>query len=53
MFHLKICRMDIIETQSGSRNGFLASDAEEYAKVILYILCLRSDERDVIRNNAR
>lgn len=45
--------MDIIEVQRGSRNGFLASDAEEYAKVILYILCLKSEDRNVIRNAAR
>lgn len=45
--------MDIIQTQPGSRNGFLASEAEEYAKVVLYILTIKPDDRQTIRNAAR
>lgn len=46
-------RSDIIETQAGSVTGFLAEDAEEYARVLAYIMHMHSDERNVIRIAAR
>ncbi|XP_032453976.1 GDP-Man:Man(3)GlcNAc(2)-PP-Dol alpha-1,2-mannosyltransferase [Nasonia vitripennis] len=46
-------RADIIETQTGSQNGFLAQDAEEYAQILAYIIKMTPNERDTIRNAAR
>lgn len=45
--------MDIIETSEGSRNGYLAVDAIDYAKCILHILDNSKDENETIRNAAR
>lgn len=45
--------MDIIETSEGSRNGFLAMDAIDYAKCILHILNSTEEENDTIRTAAR
>lgn len=46
-------RADIIETQAGSQNGFLAQDAEEYARILAYIINMTANEKDIIRNAAR
>ncbi|XP_063995596.1 GDP-Man:Man(3)GlcNAc(2)-PP-Dol alpha-1,2-mannosyltransferase [Diachasmimorpha longicaudata] len=46
-------RADIIETQRGSQTGFLAVDAEEYAKIIATIIHMKPEERSTIRNAAR
>lgn len=46
-------RADIIETQAGSVTGFLAEDAEEYAKVLACIIHMHPDERNAIRIAAR
>jgi len=45
--------MDIIETQTGSVTGFLAEEAEEYARVLAHIIHMHSDERNAIRIAAR
>lgn len=45
--------MDIIETSEGSRNGFLAIDAIDYAKCILHILSSTDEENQTIRSAAR
>lgn len=46
-------RADIIETQPGSQTGFLAEEAEEYAKIIAYIICMHPESRKTIRLAAR
>ncbi|RLU19736.1 hypothetical protein DMN91_008293 [Ooceraea biroi] len=46
-------KADIIETQAGSVTGFLAEDAEEYAKVLAHIVHMQPDERNAIRIAAR
>ncbi|XP_011493960.1 PREDICTED: GDP-Man:Man(3)GlcNAc(2)-PP-Dol alpha-1,2-mannosyltransferase isoform X2 [Ceratosolen solmsi marchali] len=46
-------KADIIETQTGSRNGFLANEAEEYAQIIACIIKMTTNEKDIIRNAAR
>ncbi|XP_012271108.1 GDP-Man:Man(3)GlcNAc(2)-PP-Dol alpha-1,2-mannosyltransferase [Orussus abietinus] len=46
-------RADIIETQPSSQNGFLAEDAEEYAKIMAHIINMQPHEKDAIRNAAR
>ncbi|KAJ8679055.1 hypothetical protein QAD02_014842 [Eretmocerus hayati] len=46
-------KADIIETQSGSQNGFLATKAEEYAQIIAYIIKMTPREKDMMRNAAR
>ncbi|KAI5638973.1 glycosyl transferases group 1 domain-containing protein [Phthorimaea operculella] len=44
---------DIIETSEGSRTGFLATEADEYARSILEVIALPSDERKKIIESAR
>ncbi|XP_034187021.1 ALG11 alpha-1,2-mannosyltransferase isoform X1 [Osmia lignaria lignaria] len=46
-------KADIIVTQPGSQNGFLASEAEEYAKIIAHIINMNPEERTAIRMVAR
>lgn len=45
--------MDIIETSEGSRTGYLAVDAIDYAHSIANILYNTAEENDTIRNAAR
>lgn len=45
--------MDIIETSEGSRTGYLAVDAIDYAHCIANILYNTEEENDTIRNAAR
>ena len=45
--------MDIIETSEGSRTGYLAVRAMEYADCIANILYNTDEENDTIRNAAR
>ncbi|XP_058985141.1 GDP-Man:Man(3)GlcNAc(2)-PP-Dol alpha-1,2-mannosyltransferase [Musca domestica] len=45
--------LDIIETSEGSQNGFLATDASEYANCILSIIYNSLEQNEVIRNAAR
>jgi len=44
--------LDIVETSAGSQNGFLATDAVEYAENILNII-VNNSEMNGIRNAAR
>lgn len=44
---------DIIETSEGSRTGFLASEPDEYARAILEVIALPSDEKKRIIEAAR
>ncbi|XP_063831810.1 GDP-Man:Man(3)GlcNAc(2)-PP-Dol alpha-1,2-mannosyltransferase [Ostrinia nubilalis] len=44
---------DIIETSAGSRTGFLAAEPDEYARAILEVIALPSDERKRIIEAAR
>lgn len=46
-------RADIIETQPGSQNGFLATEAEEYAKIMAHIINMHPEDRNAIRIVAR
>ncbi|XP_043604471.1 GDP-Man:Man(3)GlcNAc(2)-PP-Dol alpha-1,2-mannosyltransferase isoform X3 [Bombus pyrosoma] len=46
-------RADIIETQPGSQNGFLATEAEEYAKIMAHIINMHPEDRNAIRTVAR
>lgn len=45
--------LDIIETSEGSRLGYLAITAEEYAHTIKYILCSGKEEICAIRERAK
>lgn len=45
--------MDIVETSEGSRTGYLAVDAVEYANCIAVILYNSKEENDTIRAAAR
>ncbi|KAB0800124.1 hypothetical protein PPYR_06384 [Photinus pyralis] len=45
--------LDIIETSEGSRLGFLATTADEYAHVIRYILYMSEAEVSGVRERAR
>lgn len=45
--------MDIIETSEGSRTGYLATDAIDYANCIAKILYSTKEENDKIREAAR
>lgn len=45
--------MDIIDTTEGSRTGYLAVDAVEYAECIQQILNNTKEENETIRNAAR
>ncbi|VEN53205.1 unnamed protein product [Callosobruchus maculatus] len=45
--------LDIIETSEGSRLGFLAQTADEFAVIIKYILSLNDEEINEIREKAR
>lgn len=45
--------MDIVETSEGSRTGYLAVDAIEYANCIAVILYNTKEENDTIRTAAR
>lgn len=45
--------LDIIEELDTSRNGFLASDEDEYAQVIALVLLLPEEDRNRIREAAR
>lgn len=45
--------MDIVETSEGSRTGYLAIDANEYANSIATILYSTKEENDAIRDAAR
>ncbi|XP_030755042.1 GDP-Man:Man(3)GlcNAc(2)-PP-Dol alpha-1,2-mannosyltransferase [Sitophilus oryzae] len=45
--------LDIIETSEGSRLGFLAKTAEEFAHILKFIIELRDDEVNQIRERAR
>lgn len=56
MFHDTIgnnYRADIIETQPGSQNGFIAEDAEEYATIMAHIIDMHSEDRNAIKMAAR
>lgn len=46
-------RADIIETQAGSQNGFLAEEAEEYASIMAYIINMHPEDRNAIKMAAR
>lgn len=46
-------RADIIETQPGSQNGFLAEEAEEYATILAHIINMHPDDRNTIKMAAR
>ncbi|XP_031826927.1 ALG11 alpha-1,2-mannosyltransferase [Nomia melanderi] len=46
-------RADIIETQPGSQNGFLAEEAEEYATIMAYIINMHPEDRNTIQMAAR
>lgn len=46
-------RMDIIETSEGSRNGFLATNEEEYAETLAQIIVMPEKIRQTIRIAAR
>ncbi|XP_015171322.1 PREDICTED: GDP-Man:Man(3)GlcNAc(2)-PP-Dol alpha-1,2-mannosyltransferase [Polistes dominula] len=46
-------RADIIETQPGSQTGFLAEEAEEYAKILAYIINMHPEDKKTIRLAAR
>ncbi|XP_046818539.1 GDP-Man:Man(3)GlcNAc(2)-PP-Dol alpha-1,2-mannosyltransferase isoform X1 [Vespa crabro] len=46
-------RADIIETQPGSQTGFLAEEAEEYAKIIAHIINMYPEDKKTIRLAAR
>ncbi|XP_047353761.1 GDP-Man:Man(3)GlcNAc(2)-PP-Dol alpha-1,2-mannosyltransferase-like isoform X1 [Vespa velutina] len=46
-------RADIIETQPGSQTGFLAEEAEEYAKIIAHIINMHPEDKKTIRLAAR
>ncbi|XP_076662969.1 ALG11 alpha-1,2-mannosyltransferase [Andrena cerasifolii] len=46
-------RADIIETQPGSQNGFIAEDAEEYASIMALIINMHSEDRNSIKMAAR
>lgn len=46
-------KADIIETQPGSQNGFLATEAEEYAKIMAHIINMDPEERNAIKLVAR
>lgn len=46
-------RADIIETQTGSQNGFLAFRAEEYAQIMAYVIEMTPNEKNTIRGAAR
>lgn len=46
-------RMDIIEQSAGSQTGFLADEAEDYAKCIRKILYSKKEENNKIRAAAR
>lgn len=45
--------LDIIEETNTSRNGFLAEDDTEYARVIAVILVMSENVRSRIRESAR
>lgn len=45
--------MDIVETSEGSRTGYLAVDAVEYANCIAVVLYNSKEENDTIRAAAR
>ncbi|XP_017464833.1 PREDICTED: GDP-Man:Man(3)GlcNAc(2)-PP-Dol alpha-1,2-mannosyltransferase [Rhagoletis zephyria] len=45
--------LDIIETSEGSQNGYLATNAVEYANCILSIICSSREVNETIRNAAR
>ncbi|XP_014467739.1 PREDICTED: GDP-Man:Man(3)GlcNAc(2)-PP-Dol alpha-1,2-mannosyltransferase isoform X2 [Dinoponera quadriceps] len=44
---------DIIETHTGSTNGFLAETEEEYGRTLGYIIYMNQNDRDAIRVAAR
>ena len=46
-------RMDIIETAEASQTGYLASDAEEYARCLAAVLYNTKEQNERIRNAAR
>ncbi|XP_017886989.1 GDP-Man:Man(3)GlcNAc(2)-PP-Dol alpha-1,2-mannosyltransferase-like [Ceratina calcarata] len=46
-------KADIIETQPGSQNGFLATEPEEYAKIMAHIIRMDPEERNAIKLVAR
>jgi len=46
-------RLDIIETSEGSQTGYLADEAEDYARCIATILYNTKERNDRIRNAAR
>ncbi|CAK9815266.1 GDP-Man:Man(3)GlcNAc(2)-PP-Dol alpha-1,2-mannosyltransferase [Anthophora quadrimaculata] len=46
-------KADIIETQPGSQNGFLATEAEEYAAIMARIISMNPEDRNAIRTIAR
>nr|AIA83438.1 CAZy families GT4 protein [uncultured bacterium] len=45
--------LDIIETSEGSRLGFLANTAEEFAHILKYVIEARDDEITHIRERAK
>nr|CAD7601495.1 unnamed protein product [Timema genevievae] len=45
--------MDIVQETEGSRNGFLASNKEEYAEAFAAIVKMSPQERQIIRDSAR
>lgn len=46
-------RMDIVETSEGSQTGYLADEAEDYARCIATILYNTKERNEKIRNAAR
>ncbi|XP_054001885.1 GDP-Man:Man(3)GlcNAc(2)-PP-Dol alpha-1,2-mannosyltransferase [Hylaeus anthracinus] len=46
-------KADIIETQPGSQNGFLAEEAEEYATIIAHIINMHPEDKNAIQMAAR
>ncbi|XP_076618718.1 ALG11 alpha-1,2-mannosyltransferase [Colletes latitarsis] len=46
-------RADIIETQPGSQNGFLAEEAEDYATIIAHIINMNPKRKNDIKMAAR
>ena len=46
-------RMDIVETSEGSQTGYLADEAEDYARCIVNILYNTKERNERIRNAAR
>ncbi|XP_076164019.1 ALG11 alpha-1,2-mannosyltransferase isoform X2 [Ptiloglossa arizonensis] len=46
-------KADIIETQPGSQNGFLAEEAEDYALIMAHIISMHPEDEQAIKMAAR